>query len=268
MWLTTSQPNKKCQKCIFSQFSSQELLEALAQLNVTANKLNIVAKKLVLGHFLDTTVRLKISWWFYDFWLISRQNAAKYHPHLARITPEQWWNSSLRRLYATAQQPLRNLTALTFRIIFDIIMYFAAVLTCALCLLQSSSGFQRSVSRYSNRELKQSHLLDKHSAFPAALQRLDLTLSQSSNDDPVKSGGIEPKYLGALGVFIFAALYDFFITHGGQPYLAHPPTLWYLFLLAALTIHFSTSFSITVSQLHQTHLNKHTRSFGISPYRQ
>ena len=59
----------------------------------------------------------------------------------------------------------------------------------------------------------------------SAPQRLDFALSQSSGDDAVKSGGIEPKYLAAIGVFIFAALYDFFITHGGQPYLAHPPTL-------------------------------------------
>jgi hypothetical protein len=51
------------------------------------------------------------------------------------------------------------------------------------------------------------------------------SLRQAANDEAPKSGGIEPKYLGALGVFIFAALYDFFITHGGQPYLAHPPSL-------------------------------------------
>ena len=107
-------------------------------------------------------------------------------------------------------------------------MYFVAVLICALCLLKSSSGFQQRTFRLRNSGLKQSYLvpnkLDGYTS-PTAPQRLDLTLSQSSSDDSEKSGGIEPKYLAALGVFIFAALYDFFITHGGQPYLAHPPTL-------------------------------------------
>ena len=37
-----------------------------------------------------------------------------------------------------------------------------------------------------------------------------------------KAAGIEPKYLYALGLFIFAALYDFFVTHGGKAYLVHP----------------------------------------------
>jgi hypothetical protein len=55
-------------------------------------------------------------------------------------------------------------------------------------------------------------------------QRMDCSLREKSNStDDGKSSGIEPKYLAALGVFVFAALYDFFITHGGQPYLAHPP---------------------------------------------
>lgn len=40
-----------------------------------------------------------------------------------------------------------------------------------------------------------------------------------------EKSGIEPKYLAAIGVFAFAVLYDFFITHGGQPYLAHPPSV-------------------------------------------
>jgi hypothetical protein len=34
--------------------------------------------------------------------------------------------------------------------------------------------------------------------------------------------GLESKYLVALGVFAFAALFDFFVVHQGQPYLAHP----------------------------------------------
>jgi hypothetical protein len=107
-------------------------------------------------------------------------------------------------------------------------MYFVAVLISALCLIGGSLGFQQRTFRPMNLGLKQSHLfpsqLDGY-ASPSLLQRSDFALSQSSSDDSAKSGGIEPKYLAALGVFLFAALYDFFITHGGQPYLAHPPTL-------------------------------------------
>jgi hypothetical protein len=43
--------------------------------------------------------------------------------------------------------------------------------------------------------------------------------------EKAEKSGIEPKYLAAVGVFAFAVLYDFFITHGGQPYLAHPPSV-------------------------------------------
>jgi len=42
------------------------------------------------------------------------------------------------------------------------------------------------------------------------------------NNTEKEPSRVEPKYLAALGVFIFAALYDFFITHHGQVYLAHP----------------------------------------------
>lgn len=37
-----------------------------------------------------------------------------------------------------------------------------------------------------------------------------------------KATGPEKKYVYAAGVVMFAILWDFFITHGGQPYLAHP----------------------------------------------
>jgi hypothetical protein len=107
-------------------------------------------------------------------------------------------------------------------------MYFVAVLIFALCLIGGSLGFQQRSFSPRNLGLKQSHLvpgqLDGY-ASPSVLQRSDFALSQSGSDDSAKSGGVEPKYLAALGVFLFAALYDFFITHGGQPYLAHPPTL-------------------------------------------
>ena len=40
-----------------------------------------------------------------------------------------------------------------------------------------------------------------------------------SGEEP---SGPEKKYVYAAGVVIFAVLWDFFITHGGHPYLAHP----------------------------------------------
>ena len=50
----------------------------------------------------------------------------------------------------------------------------------------------------------------------------DLVLHASKNGAD-EDGGVEPKYLIAVGVVIFGVLWDFFITHGGQPYLQHPP---------------------------------------------
>ena len=50
-----------------------------------------------------------------------------------------------------------------------------------------------------------------------------LRATNDADDDSVtKEGGIEPKYLAAIGLFVFGCLYDFFVTHGGQPYLQHP----------------------------------------------
>lgn len=53
---------------------------------------------------------------------------------------------------------------------------------------------------------------------------LKATLLKASKDDETdaKKGGIETKYLIGWGAFLVAALYDFFVTHGGQPYLVHP----------------------------------------------
>ena len=82
----------------------------------------------------------------------------------------------------------------------------------------------RSVNTFQNPSvISDSKFLARRSH--AQVAETSSSLRQAANDETPKSGGIEPKYLGALGVFIFAALYDFFITHGGQPYLAHPPSL-------------------------------------------
>ena len=91
----------------------------------------------------------------------------------------------------------------------------ALALTGPVSHLRNAARFARYRSGALAAGTKQSHIL---MSTPS-----EKTISHS--DDSAKSGGIEPKYLAALGVFLFAALYDFFITHGGQPYLAHPPTL-------------------------------------------
>ena len=45
-----------------------------------------------------------------------------------------------------------------------------------------------------------------------------LQMSEDSETD----GGPENKYLYAGLVVVFGVLWDFFVTHGGHPYLAHP----------------------------------------------
>lgn len=102
------------------------------------------------------------------------------------------------------------------------------VFLVVLCHLSNVDGFKVMPFRAAAMIPTSSHL-EKKGSFGGMLRSnrpsAPSALQQTSDNDTAKSGGIEPKYLGALGVFIFAALYDFFITHGGQPYLAHPPTL-------------------------------------------
>lgn len=45
-----------------------------------------------------------------------------------------------------------------------------------------------------------------------------LKMSEENSEE----GGTEMKYVYAAGVVMFGILWDFFITHGGQPYLVHP----------------------------------------------
>ena len=101
-------------------------------------------------------------------------------------------------------------------------------LVVIFCYLEGADGFKLMPSR-SAQMIPKSQYLEERGSLGGILRSsrpsTPSSLQQSSNDDTTKSGGIEPKYLGALGVFVFAALYDFFITHGGQPYLAHPPSL-------------------------------------------
>jgi hypothetical protein len=53
--------------------------------------------------------------------------------------------------------------------------------------------------------------------------KISETLMFQSEKSDVEEKPTEKKYLYAAGVFLFACLYDFFITHGGHPYLVHPP---------------------------------------------
>ena len=46
-------------------------------------------------------------------------------------------------------------------------------------------------------------------------ERFETILFSKMDDESSKS--IEPKYLGAVALFLFACLYDFFITHHGMP---------------------------------------------------
>ena len=55
-----------------------------------------------------------------------------------------------------------------------------------------------------------------------AIKRSQTKLLMATDKNNEKAAGIEPKYLYALGLFIFAALYDFFVTHGGKAYIVHP----------------------------------------------
>ena len=75
------------------------------------------------------------------------------------------------------------------------------------------------VDAFSLRPIRQSIIVVKKTGRSLGVplsyvaKRGKMLLAESS-DDP-KADGIEPKYLASLGVFLFACLYDFFITHQG-----------------------------------------------------
>ena len=103
-----------------------------------------------------------------------------------------------------------------------------------ICLvLAVTNGFKQNSFHAASSKVIRSLKVNNIVATSIQIQpfRMDLSLQAKKKEpapvveEEVKKEGIEPKYLGALGVFLFAALYDFFITHGGQPYLAHPPVL-------------------------------------------
>lgn len=110
-----------------------------------------------------------------------------------------------------------------------------AVTVAVLGVLQvtSSSAFafappirstcSRSSSFYTSAALRQPTdkglssilaVLQQRQQPAASMERLTLMLSKE--DDNTEKSGVEPKYLVALGIFILAALYDFFVTHNGM----------------------------------------------------
>ena len=80
----------------------------------------------------------------------------------------------------------------------------------ALLLSKVVDGFSRRPTRQSITVVKKTGI-SYH--VPDVAKRGKMLLAEPS-DDP-RAEGIEPKYLAAIGVFLFACLYDFFITHQG-----------------------------------------------------
>jgi len=73
-----------------------------------------------------------------------------------------------------------------------------------------TSGIQQRQSTTSNIEVPGFKLVNP---LPTTLRSIPLF---SKKEDSTEKSGVEPKYLVALGVLIFAALYDFFVTHNGM----------------------------------------------------
>ena len=58
---------------------------------------------------------------------------------------------------------------------------------------------------------------------PKGIQQHRHIFTLSDNVSPEENvSSFEKKYVVAFVVFLFAALYDFFVTHGGKLYLQHP----------------------------------------------
>jgi len=51
-----------------------------------------------------------------------------------------------------------------------------------------------------------------------------LRLAGTSSDSGGEAVGLEKKYLYAGMLVVFGLLWDYYVTHGGHPYLAHPPS--------------------------------------------
>lgn len=62
-------------------------------------------------------------------------------------------------------------------------------------------------------------ILPPRKTSPRTQSTLMYQTKKGANDD---KPAIEPKYLAAIGLVLFGALFDFFITHHGIAYLAHP----------------------------------------------
>jgi hypothetical protein len=76
--------------------------------------------------------------------------------------------------------------------------------------LRYTSGIQQRQSTTSSIEVPGFKLVHP---LPSTLRPHPLF---TKKEESTEKSGVEPKYLVALGVLIFAALYDFFVTHNGM----------------------------------------------------
>ena len=99
------------------------------------------------------------------------------------------------------------------------------VIVLLMMFILSATSFKTSPQtiRTSNLSLRKNvHIPQCANLRKIIRHNQSLHMVKDNDNNSKKSDGIEPKYLAALGLFIFAALYDFFVTHNGQVYLAHP----------------------------------------------
>mmetsp|Transcript_36348 Transcript_36348/g.46278 ORF Transcript_36348/g.46278 Transcript_36348/m.46278 type:complete len:113 (-) Transcript_36348:294-632(-) len=98
-------------------------------------------------------------------------------------------------------------------------------------LIASINAFQmpKSISRagqMSGKSLQKKSLIPTTSRIPPRNMDIKFVNTYSKKEDSEsevsEKNPFETKYLIGWGVLVFAVLYDFFVTHGGQPYLAHP----------------------------------------------
>ena len=90
----------------------------------------------------------------------------------------------------------------------------------SMIIILTVHGFSNSFIRRSSSSATTKQKLVSHEFI--AINTHNTCLSMANANDSEETKSIEPKYLAAIGVVIFGVLWDFFITHHGQVYLAHP----------------------------------------------
>mmetsp|Transcript_31539 Transcript_31539/g.43284 ORF Transcript_31539/g.43284 Transcript_31539/m.43284 type:complete len:106 (-) Transcript_31539:77-394(-) len=102
------------------------------------------------------------------------------------------------------------------------IVFFVLLLTIYVAVV-SSYGLKTKITTPARVLMKSSNYLTIQRSYQNEnkRERSSFSIAASPSDETEKTG-VETKYLVALGVFFFACVYDFFVMHGGQVYLAHP----------------------------------------------